>query len=57
MHLRSKTMKYIMLLITALLFIGCSATARGVKEDSKNAAEWTKQKVNEAATAVKEKTE
>jgi PBP1b-binding outer membrane lipoprotein LpoB len=50
-------MKYIMLLITALLFIGCSATARGVKEDSKNAAEWTKQKVNEAATAVKEKTE
>ncbi len=50
-------MKYVLLLITTLLFVGCSATVKGVKEDSKNAADWTKHKVNEAATAVKEKTE
>jgi len=39
-----------------LLFTGC-ATWSGIKEDSSNAAEWTKEKVNQGATIVKEKTE
>lgn len=44
-------------LATAFAFIGCSATVKGVKEDASAAADWTKRKVNEAATVVKEKTE
>lgn len=50
-------MKIFSVLFIALLFAACSATLKGVKEDIKNAAEWSKQKVNEAASAVKEKTE
>lgn len=48
-------------LITVLLSIlalsGCSATWSGVKEDTSNAADWTKGKVNQGASYVKEKTE
>jgi len=40
-----------------LIFVGCSATVKGVKEDTSNAVDWSKKKVNEAATAIKEKTE
>jgi hypothetical protein len=51
-------MKYIALsLITLFTLLGCSATVKGVKEDTTNAVDWTKKKVNDAATAVKEKTE
>lgn len=50
-------MKFLAVLSIALFFGACSATVKGVKEDSKNAAEWSKHKVNEAATAIKEKTE
>jgi flagellar basal-body rod protein FlgG len=39
------------------IFVGCSATVKGVKEDTSNAVDWSKKKVNEAATAIKEKTE
>lgn len=51
-------MKYFLLIaITLTVFSGCSATWRGVKEDSSKAADWTKEKVNEGASYVKEKTE
>lgn len=49
-------MKYISLLLV-FVFFGCSATVKGVKEDTQNAVDWTKKKVNEAATTVKEKTD
>ncbi len=51
-------MRQVAFVVFALfLFFGCSATVRGVKEDTSNAVDWTKKKVNEAATTVKEKTE
>jgi PBP1b-binding outer membrane lipoprotein LpoB len=49
-------MKYIAGLVLVLLFSGC-ATWEGVKSDSKDAADWTKEKVNQGATYIKEKTE
>jgi len=50
-------MRLFVLSFLCFLVAGCSATVKGVKEDTKNAYEWSKQKVNEAATAIKEKTE
>jgi len=50
-------MRFITILFIALFFAACSATVKGVKEDTKSAAEWSKQKINEAATVIKEKTE
>lgn len=52
------SMKYILLIATVLtVFSGCSATWSGVKEDTSKAADWTKEKVNQGAAYVKEKTE
>lgn len=51
-------MKTFVLSIFALLFIsGCSATWSGVQQDTSNAVDWTKSKVNQGASYVKEKTE
>lgn len=51
-------MKFLLSLIIALFFFsGCSATWNGVKEDTTNAANWTKDKVNQGASYVKEKTQ
>ncbi|MBE0491472.1 MAG: hypothetical protein IBX44_04385 [Sulfurospirillum sp.] len=49
-------MRYIAGLFIVLLLSGC-ATWGGIKSDSKDAADWTKEKVNQGATYVKEKTE
>jgi PBP1b-binding outer membrane lipoprotein LpoB len=49
-------MRYIAGLVLILFFSGC-ATWQGIKSDSKDAAHWTKEKVNEGASYVKEKTE
>ncbi|MDD2266313.1 hypothetical protein [Sulfuricurvum sp.] len=48
-----------MLLIAAALVLctGCSATWKGMKEDTSSAATWTKGEVNEGVKAVKAKTE
>lgn len=43
--------------IFLVCFTGCSATWNGVKEDSENAADWTKTKIHQGANYVKEKTE
>jgi PBP1b-binding outer membrane lipoprotein LpoB len=48
--------RFFLLMITILFFSGC-ATWSGIKEDSKDAAHWTKQKLNQSAEYVKEKTE
>ncbi len=51
-------MKRSLLIATALILCtGCSATWKGVKEDTTSAKDWTKDKVNDGATTVKEKTE
>lgn len=51
-------MKYFVYMgFVCFVFAGCSATWNGVKEDTSNAAEWTKTKINEGANYVKEKTE
>ena len=39
-----------------LLLCGCSNTWHGVKEDSKDAYEWSKEKVNQGASWVEDKT-
>lgn len=47
-----------MLLPLLILFIsGCAATWNGLKEDTNAATDWTKKKVNDSASYVKEKTE
>lgn len=51
-------MKRSLLIATALILCtGCSATWKGIKEDTSNATNWSKNKVNQGATSVKEKTE
>ena len=49
-------MKYLLTAIMVAFLSGC-ATWGGVKQDAKDSAEWTKEKVNQGATYVKEKTE
>jgi predicted small secreted protein len=50
-------MKQIFLMILlAILFGGC-ATWQGMKQDFSDATHWSKEKVNESATYIKEKTE
>ena len=43
--------------LVLVFFSGCSATWNGVKEDTSHSVEWTKEKVNNGASYVKEKTE
>ncbi|MGA9045518.1 hypothetical protein [Sulfuricurvum sp.] len=47
----------IITLLSIIALSGCSATWSGFKEDTSNAADWTKGKVNQGADFVKEKTE
>lgn len=51
-------MKFLITFTIALVFFsGCAATWNGVKDDTANAVDWTKGKVNQGAGYVKEKTE
>ncbi len=50
-------MRFLLCILSLLFFISCSNTWQGVKQDSKNASKWTKEKVNKGASWVKEKTE
>jgi hypothetical protein len=43
--------------IVLMFFSACSATWNGVKDDTTNAVDWTKEKVNQGAGYVKEKTQ
>ena len=49
--------KLLLMVCMAFFVVGCSNTWHGVKEDSHNAKEWTKEKINDGASYVKEKTE
>ncbi|MFV0480518.1 MAG: hypothetical protein ACK5LP_00905 [Campylobacteraceae bacterium] len=44
-------------LVALLLLSGCGNTWRGVKQDTKEAGQWTKEKVHDGAEWVGEKTE
>jgi uncharacterized protein YceK len=48
---------FILTFLSVIILSGCSATWSGVKEDTSGAVDWTKGKVNEGASYVKEKTE
>jgi uncharacterized lipoprotein YajG len=50
-------MKNLLALSIAILFINGCATWSGIKEDTSTAADWSKKKVNDSASYVKEKTE
>ncbi|MDR1975935.1 MAG: hypothetical protein LBQ18_02970 [Campylobacteraceae bacterium] len=50
-------MRVVVLLFLAFLFVACSNTWSGVKTDTKEAMNWTKEKIHDGATYVKEKTE
>ncbi|ANE36575.1 hypothetical protein CIG11343_1604 [Campylobacter iguaniorum] len=49
-------MRYFIMALMITAFFGCSNTWRGVKEDSNNAYQWSKKKVNDGAKWVGEKT-
>ena len=49
-------MKYIVTFFLITLMCGC-ATWGGIKRDTKDGLDWTKEKVNHGASYVKEKTE
>jgi predicted small secreted protein len=49
-------MKLILSILTIALLSGC-ATWGGIKKDTSDGVEWTKEKVNKGAEYVKEKTE
>ena len=49
-------MKYVLLVLMILALSGC-ATWYGIKKDTSDGVEWTKEKVNQGANYVKEKTE
>lgn len=49
-------MKYTVGFLMIVLLSGC-ATWSGIKQDTKTGAEWSKEKVNQGASYVKEKTD
>ena len=50
-------MRYLaMIFVSLLFFAGCSNTWHGVKEDTHNAYQWSKDKVHDGAEWVGEKT-
>ena len=55
--LKELKMRYLVIFVTALIFFsGCSNTWHGVKEDTNNAYQWSKDKVHDGAEWVGEKT-
>lgn len=51
-----KSLIFIMLLFVVLAVSGCE-TWRGVKKDTSNGAQWSKDKVNDGAKYIEKKTE
>jgi predicted small secreted protein len=51
-----KSLLLLMLLFVALMASGCE-TWRGVKKDTSDGAEWSKDKVNDGAKYIEKKTE
>ena len=51
-----KSLMFLMLIFVVLMASGCE-TWRGVKKDTSNGAEWSKDKVNDGAKYIEKKTE
>lgn len=49
-------MKFLFTLVIIAFFSGC-ATWNGIKKDTSDGVDWTKDKINKGAEYVKEKTE
>lgn len=49
-------MKFLFPLLMIVFFSGC-ATWSGIKKDTSDGVDWTKEKINKGAEYVKEKTE
>lgn len=56
-NLKGYLVKQIVLILLVIFFSSGCATWYGVKKDTKDGVEWTKEKVNKGAEYVKEKTE
>lgn len=48
---------FFLAMMSVVFFSGCSATWSGVKDDTSNVVDWSKEKVNQGATYIKQKTE
>ena len=48
--------KALMIFLCLFILSGC-ATWGGIKKDARDGAEWTKEKINQGASYVKDKTE
>ncbi|MCK9472341.1 hypothetical protein [Sulfurimonas sp.] len=52
-----KSLTLITVLFVVLMTSGCSETWQGAKKDTKDNAEWSKDKVNEGAKYIEKKTD
>lgn len=55
--MRCHLKKILPIVFVLVIFTGCTATWSGVQQDTTNAVDWTKGKVNQGASYVKDKTE
>ena len=51
-----KSLLFLMLLFVAFMATGCE-TWRGVKQDTSDGAQWSKEKVNDGAKYIEKKTD
>ena len=52
-----KSLTFTILLFVVVLLSGCGETYDGAKEDTQNGAEWSKEKVNDGAKYIEQKTD
>ncbi|MDD3441878.1 hypothetical protein [Sulfurimonas denitrificans] len=52
-----KSLIFIVLLFVVLMASGCSSTWQGAKKDTKDNAQWSKDKVNDGAKYIEKKTD
>jgi len=52
-----KSLTFIILLFVVVAFSGCGETYEGAKEDTEKGAEWSKEKVNDGAKYIEQKTD
>ncbi|MDA3946335.1 MAG: hypothetical protein PF439_06610 [Helicobacteraceae bacterium] len=52
-----KISTFIIVLFVVLMVSGCSDTWQGAKEDTTDSAQWSKDKLNDGAEYIEEKTE
>jgi predicted small secreted protein len=52
-----KSLTFIVLLFVLLMASGCSETWKGVKKDTAESTDWSKDKVNDGANYIEEKSD